>query len=147
MAWLVILGVIALPVIEIWLWVRSADWIGVLPTIMVSVGAVMIGMAILRRQGLATLLDARARLDRGEMPMEAAFDGLCLAAAGFLLLLPGFLTDALALPLLLPPVRRWLRAWVARRAVVERATPPGVIDGDFIVIEPEAPPDHKRLGP
>jgi len=137
MAWLVILAVLALPVAEIMVWIKSAEWIGAGPTIFVSVGAVLAGIHILRRQGLATLLDARTRLERGEMPVDAAFDGLCLAAAGFLLVLPGLLTDVMALPLLIPAFRRVLRHWVLARAV--RPVPssgPVVIEAEYTVVEP-----------
>ncbi len=149
MGWLIIVGAIALPVAEIMVWIRSAELIGVWPTILLSVAAVMIGTAILRRQGLAMLLDARARMEQGELPLETAFDGLCLAAAGFLLVLPGFITDVMALPLLLPPVRRRLRRWVGRRlsGPADRSFGPVVIDTEFQVIEPDPPPDRKRLEP
>ena len=81
MAWLIMAGIIALPVAEIMVWIKVADAIGALATIGLTVAAVMVGSAILRRQGLAMLLDARARMELGEAPVAAAFDGLCLAAA------------------------------------------------------------------
>src|SRR3546814_5913646 len=49
-----------------------------------------------------------ASLDRGEPPVGELFDGLCLLAAGGLLLLPGFITDTIGLLLFIPPVRRVL---------------------------------------
>ncbi len=144
MAWLFVLGVIALPVVEIALFVRSAEAIGVLPTVAAAVLAGIAGIALLQRQGLAILLLARTQLARGELPLNAGFDALCLTLAGVLLILPGFLTDALALLLLLPPVRAGLRLWLGRRfrAVVvgdPGPRPPGrappVIEADYHVVE------------
>ena len=147
MAWLILLGIIALPVVEIALFVKSAEAIGVLATVAVAVLAVMSGAILLRVQGVAILWRARAQLARGEVPLDEAFDGLCLAAAGFLLVLPGFVTDAMAILLLLPPVRRGLKLWLAHRlgamAVVppsHRPPPPGVIEGEFRVVNK---PDEK----
>ena len=145
MAWLVVLGVIALPVIEIALFVQSSQTIGIVPTVALALAAGFAGLALLRRQGLAVLFQARAQLARGQLPLEAGFDALCLALAGVLLVLPGFLTDVLALLLLLPPVRRLLRIWLARRrggpAVTGRArgggARPPVIEADYHVVEGE----------
>jgi len=158
MGWMILTGLVALPVVEIMLWIKSASLIGAGATIVVSVGAVLAGFAILRHQGLTTVLEARARLERGEMPVEAAFDGLCLSLAGLLLILPGFLTDALALLLLLPPVRALAWAWLERNgtALQTVATPrsgtpggparPVIIETEYEVVPPEAPP-AKRVDP
>jgi UPF0716 protein FxsA len=148
MAWLVVLGIIALPVVEIALFVKSAELIGTLPTVAVAVLLGMGGLALLRRQGLATALKVRAQLDHGELPVAEAFDGLCLSAAGFLLVLPGLLTDAMGLALLLPPVRHALRRWLARRLrLVSTRSPrprpgqsPGTIEADYTVIDHQDPP-------
>jgi UPF0716 protein FxsA len=148
MAWLIVAGVISLPVMEIMTWIKVAEWIGAGPAILLSIASFLAGMAILRHQGLALLLDARARMELGELPLQAAFDGLCLTLAGVLLVIPGFLTDILALLLLLPPVRAGLRLWVGAKLVVVRqqqagaSAGPVIIEADYEVIEPE----DKRLG-
>jgi UPF0716 protein FxsA len=148
MGWLIIVGLVMVPVVEIMAWMRLADSIGGWPTLFVSVAAVLLGMMILRRQGLAMLLDARARLEQGEVPVRAVFDGLCLAAAGMLLALPGLVSDVFALPLLLAPVRTLLFLWVGRRVTVVSTAPPPqagpvIIEAEYEIIEPE----HKRLEP
>lgn len=145
MAWMVLLAVIALPVIEIALFVKSSQWIGVLPTIALAIVAGFVGIAMVRAQGVNTLTRLRHQLDRGEVPLAEAFDGICLAVAGGLLLLPGFFTDILAILLLLPPVRAALRLWLSGhvKAVVAAAAgprpgptgQPPVIEGDFKVVE------------
>ncbi|MDO8607543.1 MAG: FxsA family protein [Phaeospirillum sp.] len=149
MAWLIVVGVISLPVMEIMVWIKSAEWIGAGSTILLSIASFLAGMAILRRQGMTMLLKARSRLEQGELPLQAAFDGLCLSAAGVLLVIPGFLTDVLALLLLLPWVRAGLRMWTGTRLVVMQAQPPHpptgpvIIEADYEIIEP----DNKRLKP
>jgi UPF0716 protein FxsA len=149
MAWLIIAGIISLPVMEIMTWIKVADVIGAWGTILLSIISFLMGTAILRRQGLALLLNARARMELGELPLQSAFDGLCLSAAGILLIIPGFLSDILALLLLLPPVRAGLRAWVGSKLVVMQSAPPPppggpvIIEAEYEIIEPE----HKRLEP
>ncbi|MBI5164330.1 MAG: FxsA family protein [Magnetospirillum sp.] len=143
MAWMIVLAVIALPVVEIALFVKSSQAFGVLPTIAAAILAGMAGLALLRAQGAATAWRIREQLQRGEVPVGDAFDAVCLAVAGLLLLLPGFLTDLIALSLLLPPVRALLRLWLARRlagAVRPVNAGPPVIEGDFRVIERDRKP-------
>jgi UPF0716 protein FxsA len=156
MAWAFLVGLLTLPVAEIMVWIRVADAIGGLAIVGLTVLAILAGSALLRGGGLGMVLDLRARLERGEPPGAVVFDGLCVTLAGFLLILPGFISDGLALLLLLPPVRALLlRALLSRVQVVGQgpasASGPTVIDGEYEIISPEAgpnpPPDHKRLEP
>lgn len=145
MAWMVLAALVALPVIEIALFIKSAQWVGLLPTIALAIGAGMLGLALIRRQGFELALRARAQLDRGEVPVQEAFDGICLALAGGLLLLPGFFSDILAVLLLLPPVRVLIRMWLLSRVALRPGGPaaqqgPRVIEADYTVVE-----DHKPL--
>lgn len=99
---------LAAPLLELWFLIRVGAWIGALPTIALLVLAGVAGMAILRQQSFNTLLKVDQRLQAGELPAGEILEGFLLAMAAMLLVIPGFLTDILALPLLLPPLRRWL---------------------------------------
>src|SRR3546814_11363460 len=87
--------------------------IGVWPTIALTVATTLAGSLLLRAQGLATLLRARAQMDKGELPAREMFEGVCLVLAGGLLTVPGFVTDTLGLLLFIPPVRHLLRLLIA----------------------------------
>lgn len=147
MAWVVLLAVIAIPVVEIALFIKSAQWVGLLPTIIIAIGAGALGIALVRRQGVELLLRARSQMDRGEMPVREVFDGICLAVAGVLLVLPGFFTDFVAIALLLPPVRATLRLWLSRHVTTTAtmrtgqsqghgpSAGPQVIEAEYHVVE------------
>lgn len=107
---------IAVPLIEIAVFIEVGGIIGLWPTIGLVILTAVAGTALLRAQGLATLRRAQASLDRGEAPLREVFDGACLLVAGALLLTPGFVTDALGLSLFLPPIRSALLAWLASAA-------------------------------
>ncbi len=110
---LFILGLfIALPIIEIATFIQVGDRIGLWPTIAAVIATALAGTLLLRHQGLATLRRAQEAMARGEAPLREVFDGACLLIAGVLLLVPGFVTDAVGLLLFLPPVRGWLRGAV-----------------------------------
>jgi UPF0716 protein FxsA len=156
MAWIFVVGVLTLPVAEIMVWVRVSDSIGGLATVALTVLAIFAGMVLLRHGGLGMALEVRSRMARGEPPGPAVFDQLCIAMAGFLLLLPGLISDVMAVLLMSQTVRLLLLRALASRIVVRNAdaapsSGPTIIDGDYEIIPPEstrtAPPDHKRLEP
>ncbi|SDG24008.1 UPF0716 protein FxsA [Limimonas halophila] len=109
-----LLAFIGVPIIEIAVLIQVGGLIGLWPTIGLVVLSAVVGSMELRRQGLNTLFSLRQQLDRGELPTQTLFDGVCLLFAGALLLTPGFVTDVFGLSLFLAPVRRLLRVTVGR---------------------------------
>ena len=118
MALLLFFLFIGVPIIEISLFVTVGKAIGLGATLMLVILSALLGAAMIRTQGLRTWMQARASLDRGEMPVKELFDGLCIFAAGIALLTPGFFTDAIGLLLLLPPVRALIAERLVRSMVV-----------------------------
>lgn len=144
---------IAVPLIEVVLFVQVGDAVGTLWTVLACLATAAAGAFLVRRQGLATMASARQAMDMGRVPAVEAFDGVCLILAGALLLVPGFFTDAVGFLLLLPPLRHALRGWLAARlatAEVDVRRGPGgtVVDGEWEVVrDPTDPPRDPRLGP
>lgn len=115
---LFLLFFIALPVIELWVLIAVGREIGALATIGLVFLMAALGLALLRLQGLRTLFRGRARLARGELPANEMIEGMLLAFCGVLLIIPGFVTDAIALICLMPGVRHLLLAGLLRRGWV-----------------------------
>ena len=113
------------PVLELFVFVKVAGAIGFLPALLLIIAGSALGLLVMRVAGLATALRARESLQRGELPAEQMFQGLMLAVAGGLLLIPGFVSDVLGLVCLLPFTRhfvaRKLRARVEAQAARQRA--------------------------
>jgi UPF0716 protein FxsA len=140
---------IAMPIIEIAVFIEAGEAIGLWPTLGVVVATAFVGTALLRHQGLATLARVRTSMDAGRLPVTELFDGLCLLIAGVLLLTPGFVTDGVGLLLFAPPFRMLLRTALARHMTVRghmhgRAGPDAdtantVIEGEFREIDPDDP--------
>jgi UPF0716 protein FxsA len=137
MAWALYLFLLAWPVAEIAAFIQVAHWIGWLGAVAGIILSGMAGMALLRVEGLATATRAQAQLGRGEMPVAELFNGACLAAAGLLLIVPGFLGDLVAIALVSPPVRALLRRWLAGHLTRATMTTPSDHPADSTVIEGE----------
>ncbi len=155
------------PLAELAVMIQVGSWVGVWPTILAVVLTGVLGVALVRSQGLAVLRQASAAAERGEAPVGAVFHGFCIVFAGILLIVPGFITDTVGLLLFAPFVRgalgRWLldrvrrqetmRVWVDGRPVHPgRAEPrrpparPGVIDVEYEEVRDE-PSDRPADAP
>ena len=131
-----------LPIAEMYLLIRVGGYLGAWPTIALVVFAAFAGLALLRRQGPATLNRIVTRVQAGETPALELADGALFAAAGLLLLLPGFVSDLLAVLLLIPACR----AVVAHRLVGRLAARGAGAHAQHAIIEGEferRPPDDR----
>ena len=108
---------VAVPIIEIAVFIQAGELIGLWPTIGVVILTAILGTSLMRAQGLQTLAKAQSQMDQGEMPIGAMFDGICILVAGVLLLTPGFVTDTMGFLLLVPPLRQLVGAKVIMKLV------------------------------
>ncbi len=109
---------LVVPIIEIYLLIQVGQVIGAGWTIFLVVFTAVIGVWLLRIQGLSTLTRAQQKLQQNELPAREILEGMGLVVAGALLLTPGFFTDTVGFFLLFPPTRIWLVSRIASRMVV-----------------------------
>ena len=112
------------PVAEIFVAIKVAGAIGWLLTLLLLVASWPAGTWALRSQGRAAWTRLRAEADSGRPPGRAVLDGALILIGGVLLIIPGFITDALGILLLLPPTRSLTRRAATRRlqaSVIHRA--------------------------
>ena len=132
---LLLLILVGVPLFELYLLIQVGSEIGALPTIGLSILTAIIGTYLVRVQGFAVLMRVRDMVDRGETPALEVLDGALLLIAGLMLILPGFLTDALGFLFLIPPLRRLLdrslRPGGAGRTEAPTEVGPRVIEGEF----------------
>jgi UPF0716 protein FxsA len=145
---------LALPLIEIALFVTVGGWLTLWPTLAIVLGTGVLGVLVMRSQGLRVIRDLQSAQAAMRNPLSPMAHSALIMLAGIFLLLPGFFTDTLGLLLLLPPVRQLIihllsqriRAHVVEtgfpRANTSRPAPGGDwVDAEFI----EIPPDPKNL--
>ena len=116
--------ILALPFIEIFVLVAVAQRIGFFVTLGLVLAASLLGLLLARRQGLAALGRLRKSLEAGQPPLRESFDALATVVAGMLLILPGLVSDVMAILLLLPPARKLVYDALLRRADRRRAAGP-----------------------
>jgi len=108
---------VAVPIIEIALFIQVGGAIGTFPTLAIVIVTAIVGTVMLRTQGLATMNKLQSSIQEGANPVNPIAHGAMILVSGVLLLTPGFFTDAIGLLLLVPPVREALiKAGAARIA-------------------------------
>jgi UPF0716 family protein affecting phage T7 exclusion len=123
MAFFLLIAFIAVPIVEIAVFIEVGGRIGVWSTVGVVILTAVMGTALLRQQGLSVLFRIQENLEANRMPVQELFDGVCLVLAGALLLTPGFVTDAIGFLLFVPPFRRWLTSVTRARRITKRPAP------------------------
>ena len=119
-------------VLEAMVMAKVADHIGWLAAILAMVVMAMLGSLLFRMQGLSTWLRLNQRLQQGEMPGAELVESFLLLLGGVLLVTPGFITDAFGLVLLIPPLRKGLAAFIARKGMLQAVVPRPGQGGAFV---------------
>ncbi|HDZ59642.1 MAG TPA: FxsA family protein [Actinobacteria bacterium] len=106
---------IVAPLLELMVIIEVSSRIGLAWTFLSLLFISITGAALAKREGYSAVARIRADVNEGVMPSDSLIDGALVLAAALMLLTPGYITDTAGLLLLLPPVRRPLRAWVRQR--------------------------------
>ena len=106
---------IGIPIAEIATFIKVGNIIGLWPTLATIILTAVVGVSLIRHQGLKTLAEAQRATQEGRMPIDAVVDGVFLLIAALLLLTPGFITDGVGFLLLWPPLRLSLAKWLWAR--------------------------------
>lgn len=133
-----LIAFIAVPLIEIGLFIQVGGAIGLWPTLAIVLITAIAGTYLVKSQGLATIQKLQGSLQNMGDPTEPLAHGAMILFAGALLLTPGFFTDAVGFALLIPGIRGALFGQIAKRfqpnwhrADIHPETGDVVIEGDF----------------
>ena len=103
------------PVLELAVLIKVGTQLGVLNTILLTVGISVIGAWLARFQGFLVLRKVQANLQQGILPTEEMYDGVLILFGGLLLLTPGFISDTFGLILLFPVTRSFMKYFLRKK--------------------------------
>ena len=106
---------LVVPFVELFVLIQVGQAIGALPTIALLVVVSVVGAWLVKREGLGVVRRAQEQVRRGQVPATELVDGVLILFAGALLLTPGFFTDVFGIALMIPAVRRALRALASKQ--------------------------------
>jgi UPF0716 protein FxsA len=107
---------IVMPIVELYFIITVGEQIGALWTVVLVLLTAVIGVNLLRFQGMTTLARAQKNMAQGKMPAMEMMEGVALALAGVLLITPGFITDTIGFLLLTPVSRRAIIRYLMSRS-------------------------------
>ncbi|MFJ7076390.1 FxsA family membrane protein [Streptomyces sp. NPDC098781] len=107
------LGIAAWLVLEIWLLTVVADATSGLVVFLLLIAGLVLGSVVIKRAGRRAFQALNEALQRGGTPERGGGNGLMMLG-GLLIMLPGLVSDALGLVLLIPPVQKALSAYTER---------------------------------
>src|ERR1700744_3209997 len=110
-----LLLLIGLPALEVFAFVEVGLAIGWLLAVVLLLAPSLLGVSLMRRRGRAALERVSLAISEHRAPGRPALDGALGFLGDALLVVPGFVTDALGVLLLLTPTRALIRRWVSRR--------------------------------
>lgn len=143
--WL-LLGILAVPVIEIALFVQIGGHFGVIGTLAWVFASSALGLVLMRLEPQRNAQDLRTALERDASPASPMAHSALRMIGAVMIFIPGFLTDALGLLLLIPPVRHMLlaRLLTSLRSKA-RSQDTVIIEGEYEHTGPQDPPDLTRI--
>ena len=128
---------IALPALEIFLFIKIGGQIGALNTVALIFLTAIIGVYFAKLQGIQTLKSGMVNLYQKKMPIYEITSGAFIAIAALLLIIPGFFTDLIGFLLLIPFSRRIIFSLVLKNKSQSKVNrDDGTIDGEIV--------DHKK---
>ena len=128
---------IALPALEIFLFIEIGGRVGALNTVALIFLTAIIGIYFAKLQGIQTLKSGMVNLYQNKMPIYEIMSGASIAIAALLLIIPGFFTDLIGFLLLIPFTRRIIFSLILKnksQTVVNHKD--RTIDGEIV--------DHKK---
>ncbi len=148
--WLFLLF-LAVPLIEIALFIQIGGFIGLWPTLGIVIITAVVGTYLVRSQGVMALGQIRGSFERLDNPAEPLAHGAMILFSGALLLTPGFFTDAVGFALLIPQIRsaafRYLKSKVRIETMTYGSTQRPGADEEIIDATYEEVPPKPRSGP
>lgn len=106
MPFVIFFMLISLPLLEVASIVQVSRWIGPLATFLVLAAGVAFGAYLIRSQGLVVSRRVMEAIRQGLPPEKPLLDSGMVSLAGVLFMIPGFITDIVAVLLLIPAARR-----------------------------------------
>ena len=116
----ILISIIALPIIEILLFIKVGENIGAINTILLIIFTAVIGVYFARIQGVKTIRAGFVNLYQNKIPIYEIFSGASIAIAAMFLIIPGFFTDTIGFLLLIPLTRGFLLSLIMKKNKKQR---------------------------
>ena len=116
----ILISIIAIPIIEILLFIKIGENIGAINTILLIILTAVIGVYFARIQGIRTLRSGFINVYQNKLPIYEILSGASIAIAALFLIIPGFFTDTIGFLLLIPITRKLLLSPILKNSEAQK---------------------------
>ena len=131
----ILLGIILIPILEIYLFIKIGSQIGALTTVLLIFTTAVVGVYYAKYEGLNTLKSGFIQLSKKETPAYEIISGAAIAIGALLLIIPGFATDILGFLIIFPVTRKFIFHKFTKNLKTQKTKKNNFIDGEFEDIE------------
>lgn len=147
---LILLILLSVPYLEFLVFMEVGNSIGGFQALLLTILTAVLGVYLIRQQGLVVMARMHESLQKGQSPVTEILHGFFLLIAGLFFLLPGFITDSIALALAIQPIRSILGAMIVKNIganFYRHPTDPNSQKPDGVIIDGEFEEDHSPNTP
>ena len=127
----ILISIIALPIIEILLFIKIGENIGAINTILLIIFTAVVGLYFARLQGAKTIKSGFLNLYQNKLPIYEIFSGASIAVAAIFLIIPGFFTDTIGFLIVSPFTRSLILSLIVKNKKSQKRDD-GAIEAEII---------------
>ena len=116
----ILISIIAIPIIEILLFIKIGQNIGAINTVLLIIFTAVVGVYFARIQGIRTLKSGFINIYQNKLPVYEILSGASIAIAAVFLIIPGFFTDTIGFLLLIPITRKLLLSSIIKKNKIKK---------------------------
>ena len=138
----VLLSIIAIPILEIYLFIKIGSQIGAFSTILLIFITAIIGVYYAKYEGLNTIRSGFNQIVQNKLPAYEIISGAAIAFAAILLIIPGFATDLFGFLIIFPITRKLIFGNLSKKLKKREMNEKSFIDGEYEDLEDK---DDKKI--
>lgn len=108
----IILLLILTPILDLYILVKTFQGIGFGTTILLVILTGIAGYYLAKSEGKLIIRNIKREMAQGNMPGDELLTGLSILVGGFLLLMPGIVTDIVGITMVIPITRNFYKQYI-----------------------------------
>ena len=105
---------ILMPILDLYILIKASQSMGFLATILLIIATGIAGYYLAKSEGKVILKKINEEMGQGRIPSDEILSGFSILVGGFLLLLPGIVTDIIGITMVLPVTRSFYKVYIKR---------------------------------
>ena len=106
--------IILMPILDLYILVKASQAMGFWTTILLIIATGIAGYYLAKSEGRLIIRDINRAMGEGRVPGDEILTGFSILVGGFLLLIPGIVTDIIGITMVLPGTREFYKAYIKR---------------------------------